>query len=77
MKVTEYYTGTGTRPVNSIVKQSETVLTNIIAGLGVGMVSAAIPIILIAAAIIVSHKFAGLYGIAIAAVGMLAIQVFN
>ncbi len=72
--ITEYYTATGKGPVNSIVRQSVTgSATNIISGLGVGMYSTGLPAIVLALAIIGAHHFAGLYGIAIAAVGMLSV----
>lgn len=72
-KITEYYTGTGKGPVESIVRQSVTgSATTIISGVGVGMMSTAIPILIMAVAIIGAYSCAGLYGIAIAAVGMLS-----
>ena len=72
-KITEYYTGTGTKPVKSIVEQSMTgPATNIIAGLSVGMQSTAVPIVILSSSIMGAYHFAGLYGIAMAALGMLA-----
>jgi K(+)-stimulated pyrophosphate-energized sodium pump len=71
--VTEYYTGVGKKPVLQIVRQSLTgSATNIIAGIGNGMISTAIPIIILALSIMGAFYFGGLYGIAIAAVGMLS-----
>ncbi len=71
--ITEYYTAMGRRPVNSIVKSSVTGhATNIISGLAVGMESTVLPIIVLGTGIILSYFFAGLYGVAIAATGMMA-----
>ena len=71
--VTEYYTAMGKKPVNSIVQQSSTGhATNVIGGLAVGMESTTLPILVLAGGIIASYEFAGLYGVAIAAAGMMA-----
>jgi K(+)-stimulated pyrophosphate-energized sodium pump len=71
--LTEFYTSYDYYPVKKISKASQTgSATNIIAGLSTGMLSTAFPIIVIAIAIFVSYNFGGLYGIAIAGVGMLS-----
>ncbi|MCX6217747.1 sodium-translocating pyrophosphatase [Spirosoma sp.] len=71
--ITEYYTAMGRRPVLSIIRQSATgAATNIIGGLSVGMESTVLPILVLAAGIYTSYHFAGLYGVAISAAGMMA-----
>ena len=70
---TEYYTGLGKKPVLDIVQKSSTgAATNIIAGLGTGMISTFAPILLFAGAIWAAYAFAGFYGVAIAASAMMA-----
>lgn len=72
-QVTEYYTSENYNPVQKIASQSETgTATNIISGLAVGMYSTALPIVFIVVGILIAYYFADLYGIALAAVGMLS-----
>jgi len=72
-KLTEYYTAKDLGPAQEIARQSQTgPATNIISGLGVGMMSTGLPVLVIALAIFLSYEFGGLYGIAISAVGMLS-----
>ncbi len=71
--ITEYYTSMGKRPVRSIIRQSSTGhATNVIGGLAIGMESTCLPILVLAGGIWGSFTFAGLYGVAIAAAGMMA-----
>ncbi|HLP41033.1 MAG TPA: sodium-translocating pyrophosphatase, partial [Fibrobacteria bacterium] len=69
--LTEYFTGTHNAPVNTIVKSCETgAATNIITGMGVGMISTALPVVTMGIIVLVSHEIAGLFGVAIATVGL-------
>ncbi|PKL59089.1 MAG: sodium-translocating pyrophosphatase, partial [Methanomicrobiales archaeon HGW-Methanomicrobiales-4] len=71
--VTEYYTSYDHKPTQSIVKAAETgAATDIIAGLAVGMESTFIPVLIVGAAILIAAQFGGIYGVALAGVGMLA-----
>jgi K(+)-stimulated pyrophosphate-energized sodium pump len=71
--LTEFHTALGRPPVKAIAESSTTgTATNIIAGLGVGMMSTTLPVLCLACAIVAAHHFAGIYGVAIAALGMLA-----
>jgi len=72
--ITEYYCSTDNKPVIEIARQSLTgAATTIISGLGIGMMSTGLPVLVLSAAIVASHYYAGLYGIAIAALGMLSV----
>jgi K(+)-stimulated pyrophosphate-energized sodium pump len=69
--LTEYFTGTGKLPVNTIVKACDTgAATTLITGMGVGMVSTALPVVTMGAAVLLSYNQAGLFGVAIATVGL-------
>jgi K(+)-stimulated pyrophosphate-energized sodium pump len=71
--ITEYFTGTGRRPVNAIVRASETgPATTIITGVGIGMLSSMPVVLVLGAALLGSYALAGLYGVGVAALGMLA-----
>ncbi|MBW8887080.1 MAG: sodium-translocating pyrophosphatase [Fibrobacteres bacterium] len=69
--ITEYFTGTNKAPVNAIVKACETgAATTLITGMGVGMISTALPVVTMGAAVLLSYNLAGLFGVAIATVGL-------
>jgi K(+)-stimulated pyrophosphate-energized sodium pump len=69
--LTEYFTGTGKKPVDSIVRASETgPATTLITGMGVGMVSTVLPVVVMCIAVLLGYWMAGLFGVAIATVGV-------